>query len=522
VIPSLSEGATTGAYSSDFFIPANGALLLDGAGVIVLSTADDYTEVNAAYGIAGGSNVAYGINTTEGYSGLSILGKLQVDNGYLSTRESSGLLYWSYAPGQFILNVGKVDAKQFHNPEGAAIGLISYVQSGGNVIIRGRFKNTISYVNPSDLANPAINTARISNSIDPAVGIGSFSISSNAANAFTMSGGTLSVYDVCNTTATPLAFLVNCPVSNINVTGGTVRIIPTTGTVLPDANYLINSTATLYDLNINRVSGTSTVQLNTNPLIALNDLTITSGDFITNNQDVTVGGDFSIATGTTYTPGTNTTTFDGISDQTFTVNLAAPLSLNKLTIDKTSGIALNFAGTQSEINLVNDFSLLLGTMNDNGNTINIAGNVFNSGSHVGAGKVVLNGTLTQSIDGNGVFNNLELNNTNGAAAPVSLASNCTVNGLLTFSQDKLFNINTYNLRLNSSASIVNGGLLRYIQSAGNAGDGGLTKVYSSPAAFNFPVGVVNYTPASIGLSIAPTAYGSITVNPVNFQHQQEN
>ena len=62
------------------------------------------------------------------------------------------------------------------------------------------------------------------------------------------------------------------------------------------------------------------------------------------------------------------------------------------------------------------------------------------------------------------------------------------------------------------------GPLRYIKSAGNAGDGGLTKVFSSAAAFIFPVGVVNYTPASIGFSTAPTAYGSITVIPVNYAH----
>jgi len=46
--------------------------------------------------------------------------------------------------------------------------------------------------------------------------------------------------------------------------------------------------------------------------------------------------------------------------------------------------------------------------------------------------VSLNGTLTQTIDGNGIFGNLELNNTNGAAAPVSLLANITLNGLLTF------------------------------------------------------------------------------------------
>ncbi len=91
-------------------------------------------------------------------------------------------------------------------------------------IVRGRFTNTISYTTPADLANAVINTARVSNGIDAAAAIASFSISSNAANAFSMSGGTFSVYDVCNATATPLAFMVNCPVSNINVTGGTVTV----------------------------------------------------------------------------------------------------------------------------------------------------------------------------------------------------------------------------------------------------------------------------------------------------------
>ena len=518
VIPSLSEGATVGPPTTDYFIPGNGALVLDGAGVIVLSTADDFSEINAAYGIAGGSNAAYGINTSGGYSGLSVLGKLQLNSGYLSTRESSGLLYWSYAPGQIIINGGKLDVKQFHNPEGGAIGTISYVQTGGNVIVRGRFANTISYTTPSDLANAVINTARVVNGIDPAVGIGSFNISNNAANAYAMSGGTLSVYDVCNTTATPLAFLVNCPVSNINVTGGTVNIIPTTGTLLADANYLINSTASFNNLIINRVSGGASVQLNTNPLVVLSDLTLNSGVFITNNLDVKVAGNYFIASGTTYTPGTNSTIFNGTGSQTFTVNLATPLSLYQLTIDKPAGTVLNFAGSQPVINVTSNLRLVLATMNDNNNTINVSGNVFNSGLHSGPGKVVLNGTLLQSIDGNGIFGNLELNNTNAAAAPVSLLANITLNGQLTFSQNKLFNINTYNLRLNSSASIVNGGALRYIKSAGNVGDGGITKYYSSPAVFNFPVGVVNYTPGSIGLSSAPTAYGSITVIPVNFEH----
>ncbi len=517
-IPSLSEGNTSGTYQSDFFIPANGALELDGGGVIVLSTADDYTEVNAAYGLSGGSNATYGINASGGYSGLSVLGKLQINSGYLSTRESAGILYWSYAPGQFIMNGGKVDTKQLHNPEGGSTGLISFVQSGGNMIIRGRFNNTINYSVPADLSNPVMNTARVNDGIDPSSGIGAFSINNNAANGFTMSGGTISVYDVCNTSGTPLAFLVNCPNENINVTGGTLQIIPTTGTGPADANYYINSTAPVNNLSINRVSGTSLVRLLANPLVVLNNLTLTSGDLSANNLDVTIGGNFSLAAGTSYNTGSNTTILNGSADQSFTINTASALSLNNFSIDKPVGVAVNIAGTQATMNVTGDFSMLLATLNDNGKTISISGNIFNSGIHAGTGKIILNGVNTQTINGNGTFGNVDINNTNATAAPVSLLANMTVNGILSFLQNKIFNINTYNLKLNATAAIVNGGPLRYVRSAGNAGDGGLTKVFSSSTTFIFPVGVVNYTPASIGLSSAPTAYGSITVIPVNFAH----
>ena len=386
-IPSLSEGSTGTTASSDYFIPGNGSLVLDGGGVIVLSTADDYTEVNAAYGLAGGSNVAYGI-VVGGNSGLSVLGKLQLNTGYLSTRESTGLLYWSTTPGQIIINGGKLDTKQFHNPEGAAIGLISYTQTGGTVNIRGRFQNTINYTAPASLANPVLNTTRLANGIDATAGIGSFSISSNAANSYSMAGGNISVYDVCNTTATAFAFFVSCPVSNINVTGGTVNMIPTTGTLFSRCELLYQQYSFINNFIINRVSGAASVQLITNPLTVLNDLTLTSGVLIANNQDVTIGGNYLIAAGTTYTPGTNATIFNGDADQTFTVNLAAPLTLNKLTIDKTAGIALNFAGTQPVINVASDLRLVLGTLNDNAKTINVAGNVYNSGIHAGAGKIV--------------------------------------------------------------------------------------------------------------------------------------
>ena len=108
------------------------------------------------------------------------------------------------------------------------------------------------------------------------------------------------------------------------------------------------------------------------------------------------------------------------------------------------------SGSQSAMNVAGTLSLIDGTLNDNGKTINITGNVYNSGVHTGTGKLSLVGTTaTQTIDGNGsgVFQNLELNNSN--ATPVSLLNDAIVNGTLTFSQDRVFDISTHNLRLNA-------------------------------------------------------------------------
>jgi hypothetical protein len=513
IIPSLSEGIVPNA---DYYIPFKGALVIDGVDVVVLSSADDYREVNVAYTVVAPNDATIGV-TKGGFSALDIFGKLQINNGYLSTRESGGLITSNIASGQFIINGGTVDAKQLLSSTGSA----SYTQTGGIFILRGRFQRTpAAYATVADLTDVSVatlNTSRATNGTSS--GYGSFNLE-QTTNIFSMSGGTIRIYDVCGIGGVEQEALdVKSSLSNINVTGGNLEIRPYAGLVLADAGfYYINTSAPLFNLLIDRTSSASVVQLNTSPLVVLNDLTLASGAFTANNLNVTIGRNFSIALGTSYTPGTNTTIFNGTGGQTFTVDVAAPLSLNKLTIDKPAGTALSFAGTQSIINVADNFRLVLGTLNDNGNTINVAKNVYNSGMHSGTGKIVLNGTLTQSIDGNGIFGNLELNNTNAAPAPVSLVANCTVNGTLTFSQNNLFNIGIYNLKLNATASVLNSGALRYFKSAGNAGDGGLTWVYASPAALNFPVGVVNYTPGSIGFSTAPIVYGSITVIPVNYAH----
>lgn len=519
-IPSLSEGTSGNA---DYYIPFNGALEVDGVDVVVLSTADDYREVNVAYSVSAPNNTTIGV-TKGGRSAMHIFGQVEINRGYVSTRESGGVIT-SSGSGKLIMNGGVLDAKQFLSNTGSA----SYNQSGGSFFLRGRLQRTptayTSVSNLSDISTPTINTQRATNGIN--ANFGSFNLE-QSNNIFIHSGGTIIIYDVCGiNSGQQEAFDVKSSSSNINVTDGILYMKPITGTLLSDAaNFYINSNAPINNVLIDRTSSSSIVGLNSTPLNIQNFFYIISGDFSANNLDVTIGGDFFIANSTTYNAGTNTTLLNGSENQLVIVSISTPLNLNNFSIDKPAGTSVDLIGSQNVINVNNDLSLVDAILNDNGKTINVSQDIYNSGEIAGSGKIVLNGTSAQTIDGNGIFQNIELNNTNAAAAPVSLSDNITINGSLIFLQDKLFNIGIYNLRLNASAVITNAGPARYIQTAGNAGDGGITKVYTSTAIFTFPLGAptltpaqsVKYTPASIGFNSAPSTYGSVTVNPVGYEH----
>jgi hypothetical protein len=525
IIPSLTEGETTGSPASDFIVPTNGALVLDGPDVIVLSTADNYGEVNRAYGVAGGTGSVNGVNTnaTTNFQGLLVYGKLVINDGYLSTRESSGLLYNNVSAGQIEINGGIVDAKQFRENGTTGSGA-SFLQTGGLLILRGRFVRPADFASINDLTSVSgtLNT-RAANGTNG--GYGTFNIN-NASNVFSMSGGNVRIYDACTTGSVNIVNIISSS-ANTNVTGGTFEVIPITGSVLADAtSHLIYSVAApLGNLTINQGTGcATTVSLNTFPISILKNLTLVSGSFIANNLNVSVGGNFTVSTGTTYNSGTNTTILEGTGNQIFTisgtVNNGSP-GLNNLTLSNTAD-TIKLAGSQGSLFVQGVFNLNTGTFDDGGKTVNVAGNLVNSGKHIGSGLIRLSSTAVQTIggNGNGIFNNIELNNTNAATAPVSLIANTTITGNLTFSQDKAIDIKTYNLRLSALASIVNAGSTanRYIKTSGNVGDGGLTREFSSVSTFIFPVGVTSNTPASIGFGSAPSSYGSITVIPVNYAH----
>ncbi len=539
IIPSLSEGACDigpGGPSSEFYIPGNGALVLDGDNVVILTTADDYREVNVAYGVAAPDNATMGINTGAGCSSFSIMGLLKINRGYISTRESGGFITWAAASGQFEINGGEVDAKQFRSA-GTGGGLASFTQTGGNFYLRGRFRRTpTAYTSVSDLVNAPLGTNRTSGGLEGA--LGTFNLN-ETANVFNMSGGIIYVYDICgdgSTAAQQKAFEVLSDPNNIDVTGGSVVISPYTGTLLPDSpNFRVISRAQFGNFTVSRQSSTSVVLLDTYPMTVLNNFSLLSGDFNANNLNVTIGGNMFVANGTTYTPGTNWTIFNGLSNQTITVNSATAFAFKKFKMDKPSGKILNFSGTQTDIQVQDSLMLISGTLNDAGKTITLTTStttttsyIYNSAIHLGSGKIVIADDDPTDIDGdgNGIFRNLELNNTDAIAAPVRLKANTSVSGTLTFSQDKLFDISTYNLKFTSTASISGSSATRYITSSGQAGNGGVTRTFASGAnSFTFPIGAPStnhaapaYTPATVTINGTPTAWGNITIVPVGYEH----
>lgn len=529
VIPSLSEGGGGGTPNSDFYIPENGALVLNSPEVIVLSTADDYQEVNIAYSVFGGSGSVNGVNVATSASSFSILGKLQVDDGYFSTRESGGIITWSDASGRLEINGGVVDVKQFRSESGGA-GLASFLQTGGEFVLRGRFTRTpAAYTNISnlkDFSTATLGTSRKQSGTDGS--FGTFNLD-NTNNVFGMSGGVMRIYDNCGDLGTDntKTFEVLSSQTNIDVSGGTLEIIPTDGDNTDPSRYDIKSTAGFANLIIRNEFSTpvAPIRLNTYGITIFDNLTISKGVFNANNLNVTVGGDMFVENGASYTPGNNWTIFNGSEDQNLSVNTVAAFALKKLKVDKPAGSTLTIAGSQSVISIEDSLMILKATLNDGGKTINFAGTIatssylYNSGIHEGSGKIVMNDNVSQLItgDGSGVFQNLELNNNTGTA-PVSLGANTTINGELTFSRDKLFNIGTYNLKFGASASVVTATTTRYIQTAGNAGDGGVSMVYNSNADRTFHLGSGYYTPATIGFSSAPDSYGTITVIPVAYEH----
>jgi fibronectin-binding autotransporter adhesin len=366
---------------------------------------------------------------------------------------------------------------------------------------------------------------------------------------FIMTGGTLNIADP-ETGGTAINGLIDirCLPSNISVTGGTINVtIPASGEAR------ISSTAPFPNFNVNKAgageaelvlqqigvaaSGSEVGATMARPLTVLGDFTLLTGNsplFNANNQNVTIGGTLNVQSNTTFRTGTNTVTFIGDGsdfitiDGTLEVNSGSP-GFHNLTVNRTSDTLYLYTNQPNQNFFVRGTLTLLGSapLNDNGFNINVIGNVVNSGVHqsTGSGRIVLVGTSTQTIGGNGAgqFGNLTLNNASNPGA--TLTANQTINGTLTLASSTcIFNIDIYRLRINNgntNAIQATGGFgsTRYIRVTANPTSPGVERYITGTGSYLFPIGEVDgttnkYTPAEVNINTF-TGNGYIAINPVD-------
>lgn len=534
-IPSLTEGG-------DYYIPSNGALWLNGANVNVYTTerTDPGTSVGGVQ--ATGADVSNG-----GAQSFSVYGDLKVSNGFFTTA-SHGIVLW-YQPstfGQVLVEGGQCDLPGIRTATGSTSGKFSFIQTGGLIRFLGSYGREI-------LENYASLCIR------------------GTDCSYNVTGGSMEFYDGqtgANNAGTPTGGIIRIETNpaNISVTGGTTTIIR------DNTNYnnqTIYTTAPFYDLILTGASSSAlTTDINT-AITVLNDLTI--NDYSTldcNNNNVTIGGDFTLGNTTTtnnavYTAGTNTTTFDGNQNSVITITninvpaatgTAAPLNFYNLVIDKTLvtpasnawSVTLSSPGrTEVSTDQANRLCDIRGNLLINEGKYNyyrykarLYGNYTSYGTSLGdainTGRVTLeNGSSQHQVTGSTSstidFGDVELNDAQGALLNTSISTN---NFYLTAG---VFDIGTYNLAINGSVSGSAYSTTKMIQCYGSPASQGVTLSLSLSGNYVnqdiavIPVGVggavsgtgVKYTPLTIRINgdVGTGPYtGTINLRPVDDYH----
>jgi hypothetical protein len=364
------------------------------------------------------------------------------------------------------------------------------------------------------------NTVNFSIANGATVDFGTSVISSGSNGTFTVSSG---------------GSLITANTAGITTTGATGSIQVTgTRTYTSGANYTYNGTA-------NQATGNGLAQ-NTPANVTID----IPGNTVTLSATGTISGNLTVSSGTfdlsTFT--INRSAAGG----TLTVSNGATLSIggtgtlpsNYSTHSIGATSTINYAGTTQTVAVLNSsqnygnltisgsgtktlagsetvsgtLTISAGTLADGGFTLSVNGNIANSASHTGAGKISLTGgSGTHTLSGGGSYTNLELNDANGA----TLSSNLTINGTLTFTSGEI-TLGSNNLTIGSSGSISGGSSSSYIVTNST---GVLTRNGVGASNVAFPVGTSStYNPVTINNAGTPDNF-SVNLKS-SFDHAPNN
>ncbi len=508
LIPTLTEGGTNG----DFTIGATARLWLSSPGVTIFATASDASQ----------SPGSTGINTATTEQALSVYGTLLVSSGTLNTRNSSGLIYYSDAAAEFIVEGGELNVSQLRR---SGSGLTSYIQTGGTVIVRG------SAEEPSER--------------DDASAL--FSIP-DPNGVFRMTGGTLTLRDVSGNNNRGID--IRSAQGNFNVTGGTLAV-----DIAGGSTFTLSSTANFWDVNITRRTGTNsaTVTLG-NALQVSGNLTIADNTQLNtslSNFNVSIAGNLTLGSTTSsnasYIAGSNTTSFTGVNNSTITIantTSVNPFTVANLILNKESNAEVIFqsAGrTEPRIAQVSGNLTVTNAILEYGAfTISAAGNIVNQGTigkTTSTGIIVLNGSgSTQQITSgtNSLFRDITFAYTGTSTVGLELLSDINVRRFF-YNSSRIVDLKGFGLTVRAIGGLTNNATdyseTKMFRTTGLDSDKGLTLTFnitntSTGAIILFPLGsnisgTNRYTPLAVhrntGFTPGSTS-GTLNVKGVATQH----
>ncbi len=478
----------------------NGTLILDDADIdIDLTTGGDNFLIpsSAALEVRNGTVNVGGDNT-----GILLAGTLRISGANakvdMNDNVGNGNNYIEYSVGNPTLEISAgtlTVGAQIRRVLNDGTGALNYVQTGGSVTI-GR---------------QAIATPRPASENDRGM------LEVINGGQFVHTSGELKIVRSNNSPSVATLFL---DPGTFDVTGS--EIILGDGNSPANDLYRINSSIPLHQLTINNASSKNPrAELFVRPLTVNDRLTITSGatlDAGVGSLTLTLNDD--LVNDGLYVPNGNLTVLGSSGAQQITGSTATEF----YDLDKTGSGTTTL---QQPILVTRHLRMLDGTMADNGNTVEVRGNVTHDAIHTSAGGegIVFAGTaqqqLTRSLAGASTFGIISVRNANGVIIPESNGFDFQVNDQLRLEQG-VFNIGSSSLTLLENAHIeaVNAfGINNMVRTNSSFADSGLKKVFlpNTSTNFTFPVGEDVYSPAtvdftSVGGSVGASG-GSIAIVP---------
>ncbi len=449
-------------------ISGDGGITMTGTSELKLSRSTDdyvYPELNGTYYLTGGTVTLYqtgdscqihpgtyynlklngttpydlgavtGITNNLDMTNSSKIGDnpvLNIGGTFTYASSAASNLWDSIAVNGIVLTSGTINAQgESINVYGSGgwskATAATFTSSNGTVYFRGGDNQTLGGTSASQTFN-SLCIDKTSNTLT----VGGSTTTLNLSGDMMLNG---SVFDKGTATA------INMTGGNWENNGGSFTAGSGTVTfssdTIPQAIQGTANTETFYNLTINKNSSTLAIGESITTINIDGNMTLTAGTFDAGTAtNINTKGNWTNATGATFTPVNSTVTFNGTGAQAIN-GTATAQSFYKMAVNKSSN-TLSVSGSTTSLTATSDITLTAGTF-DKGTATNIyaGGNWTNNGGTFtyGTGTVHFNGTTAQAINGSAsaqMFYNLTVNKATDTLSISGSTATTTVNNTLTF------------------------------------------------------------------------------------------